>query len=81
MDDTLAKIAEVIGDLFDDHEGEVTRDTSAADIEEWDSLANIQLVVLVERAFDIQFATAEIQSFRNVGDMVDAVERKRAARS
>ena len=79
MSDTLAKIADVIGDLFDDHEGEVTRATSAADIEEWDSLANVQLMVMVEQQFGIRFATTEIQSFQNVGDMIDAVERKTAA--
>lgn len=79
MSETLTKIADVIADLFDDHADTVTRETSAADIEDWDSLANIQLVVMVERQFGIQFATSEIQGFRNVGDLVDAVDRKRTA--
>jgi acyl carrier protein len=79
LSETLTKIADVIADLFDDHADAVTRETSAADIEDWDSLANIQLVVMVERQFGIQFATSEIQGFRNVGDLVDAVDRKRTA--
>lgn len=79
MSDTLTKIADVITDLFDDHTDAVTRETSSADIEDWDSLANIQLVVMIERQFGIQFPTSEIQNFRNVGDLVDAVDRKTTA--
>ena len=79
MSDTLSRIAEVIRDLFDDYDGAITRDTAAVDIEEWDSLANVQLMVMVEQQFGVQFATTEIQSFQNVGDMIDAVERKTAA--
>lgn len=77
-DGTLAKVTEAIRDLFDDYDGPVTRETSAADISDWDSLANVQLMVMVEQATGVQFTTAEIQNFKNVGDLVDAVDSKTA---
>lgn len=73
---TLDKITEQIRDLFDEYEGPVTRSTSAADIPQWDSLAHVQLIVMVEQATGVRFTTTEIQDFLTLGDMVDAVERK-----
>ena len=78
-DDKLAKIAEILRDLFDEYEGEITPATSAADVEQWDSLANVQLMVMVEGEFGIRFSTSEIQNFQNVGDMIASVERHAAA--
>lgn len=74
---TLDTITEQIRDLFDEYEGPVTRATSAAEIPQWDSLAHVQLIVMVEQATGVRFTTTEIQDFLNIGDMVDAVERKR----
>jgi acyl carrier protein len=76
-DETLSKVAEAIRDLFDDYEGPVTRETSAADIEQWDSLANVQLMVMIEQSLGVRFTTAEIQGFKNVGDLVDGVDSKK----
>jgi acyl carrier protein len=73
---TLDKITEQIRDLFDEYEGPVTRETSAADIPQWDSLAHVQLIVMVEQATGVRFTTTEIQDFQTLGDMVDTVERK-----
>ena len=64
--------------LFDEYEGPVTRDLSARDVAQWDSLANIQFAVLIERTFGIRFATREIAGFRNIGDLLDLVAAKRA---
>ena len=55
---------------------ELTDETSATDIEEWDSLSHIQLIVAIEKAFRIKFTSLEIMKWRNVGEMVDSMETK-----
>ena len=55
---------------------ELTDETSANDIEEWDSLSHIQLIVAIEKAFRIKFTSLEIMKWRNVGEMVDSMETK-----
>jgi acyl carrier protein len=78
LDDDLQTIAGMIRALFDEYEGPVTRDLSARDVAQWDSLANVQLAVLIERAFGIRFETREIGGFRNIGELLDLVAAKRA---
>lgn len=77
MDDDLRTITDIIRVLFDEYEGPVTRDLSARDVAQWDSLANVQFVVLVERAFAIRFATREIGGFKNIAEVLDLVATKR----
>ncbi|MHA4875364.1 acyl carrier protein, partial [Enterococcus faecium] len=54
----------------------ITPETTADDVEEWDSLSHIRLIVAVERAFGIKFANAEIESLENVGDLIGAIDKK-----
>ena len=58
-----------------DLEEEPTMDASLADFEDWDSLAQIRLIVAIEKHFRIKFATADIVDLENVGDMVKLIER------
>lgn len=51
-------------------------ETTADDVEEWDSLSHIQLVVAMEKAFGIKFSSREILSWDNVGDLVDCISKK-----
>lgn len=69
------KLNEVFEDVLDlDETPNLSDDTSANDIEEWDSLSHVQLVVAVEKAFKVKFTSAEIMKWQNVGQMVDSIQ-------
>jgi len=75
-DGILQRVGEIMSDTFDLDDLKVTRETAAADIEEWDSLSHVRLIVAIERAFKIKFSNAEIERLRNVGELVDAIASK-----
>lgn len=70
------KLDEVFQDVFDDEEIHVTAETTANDIEDWDSLEHINLVVAVEAKFGVKFNMNEVVSFKNVGEMVDVLQQR-----
>ena len=70
------KLDEIFIDVLDLDECNLTDDTSADDIEEWDSLSHIQLIVAIEKAFKIKFTSLEIMKWTNVGEMVNSMEEK-----
>lgn len=67
------KVVTIIRETFDDDSIEVTRDTTADDVAEWDSLTNIELIVALESAFGVKFSTGEIAGLKNVGELVDVI--------
>ena len=72
-EEIFEKLNEIFRDIFDDEDITVTEATSSADIEEWDSLEHINLVVAVEKAFGIKFNMGEVVTMKNVGAMVDII--------
>lgn len=78
MDKTqiLAEVQEIFQDVLDNEDIELTTETVADDIEEWDSLSNIQLIVAIEKHFQIKFTSKEILTWQNVGDMIDCISTK-----
>ena len=72
----MEKIQDIFRDVFDDEELVVEDSTSSDDIEEWDSLSHIQLVVAVEKTFGL--TSKEILSWEDVGEMADAIYAKLA---
>lgn len=70
---TLATLNEVFCDVFDDDSLVLTRETTADDIEEWDSLNQIKLILGCEKAFDLRLKPREINALQNIGGMVDHI--------
>ncbi len=77
-DKILLEIAEIMRDVFDLPDLEVSMNTTAEDVEEWDSLSHIRLIVAVERKFKFKFKNSEIESLKNVGELVNLVVTKAA---
>ena len=72
----LSKLEAVFQDTFQDDEIRVDRATSAEDIEGWDSLMHVTLVLSVEKAFKIRFKSSEVVALKNVGELLDLVEAR-----
>lgn len=72
----LKQINDIFIDVLDNEDIKLTPETTAKDIEEWDSLNHIQLIVAIEKHFKLRFNTGEINSWQNVGEMVAAVEKR-----
>jgi len=75
-EDIFKKQVEILRRVFNNDSLEVTRETNANDIEEWDSLTHITLIGETEQEFKVRFALGELQKLKNVGDMTDLIESK-----
>ena len=74
----MADLREIMIDVFDVDDLTLTPATTADDVEEWDSLSHVRLVVAVERKFGFKLKTSEIESLKTVGDLVTLIETKTA---
>lgn len=74
--DIINQVNKIFIDVMDNRNIVVNETTTADDIEEWDSLNHIQLIVAIEKHFKIRFTSAEIEGFKNVGDMCRTIVRK-----
>ena len=64
---------DIFRDVLDDEEIVLTDTTTADDVDEWDSLSHIQLIVAVEKAFKVKFTSKEILSWKNIGELVESI--------
>lgn len=69
----IDRLTEIFRSVFDDDDLQISEATSAADIEDWDSLAQINLILAIESVFKLRFTPAEIEPLKNIGGMVDLV--------
>ena len=78
MDDAqiYSRLARVFDEVFDDDTIVVTPQLAAKDVDGWDSLTHIRLILSVEKAFKIKFTTSEIGNLENVGDLVALVRAR-----
>jgi acyl carrier protein len=72
----LEKINEIFRDTFDDDALVVTEGTAAKDIDDWDSLMHITLISEIEKAFGMKFTMEEVMNMRNVGEMMEIIEKR-----
>ena len=74
--DVHARLTEIFSDVMDIDNPVLAEGTTANDIEEWDSLSHVRLIVAVERRFKIKFNNAEIENMKCVGDLLTAIVAK-----
>lgn len=72
------KLNPIFQDVFDDPSLQITDGMTAADVEGWDSLSHIDLIVAVEKAFRIKLTLQEVRGLNNVGDFVSLIAAKAA---
>ncbi len=78
MDNTLERLNEVFREVFDNEDLSLNSTTTAKDIEGWDSLMHVTLIVNVEKAFGVRFSSSEVASLKNVGELVQLIDRQRS---
>lgn len=67
---------EIFEDIIDEGPVNLSETTTSKDVDGWDSLTNIQLVVAIEKRFDIRFSSEEIMSWKNIGEMIDTIQNR-----
>ncbi|MCR5501834.1 MAG: acyl carrier protein [Lachnospiraceae bacterium] len=72
-EEAFEKVNGIFRDNFDDESITVTDETTADDIEDWDSLEHINLIAAIENRFGMKFTMGEVVSMKNVGEMVDII--------
>ncbi len=75
-EEIMEKVRRIFWDVFDDDTLIIEDSTNSSDIEDWDSLEHISLVVSMEKEFDLKFDLKEVNKLANVGEMVDLIASK-----
>jgi acyl carrier protein len=70
------RLNEIFGDVFDDDALALKAETTADDVDGWDSLSHIRLVLSVEKSFNVKFSAAEVGKLKNVGELVGLIRSK-----
>ncbi len=71
----LAKLQEIFREELDKDNLVINEQSSAQNVDGWDSLSHIQLISAIEDEFDLSFTSKEIMSWKNVGEMVDSIQK------
>ena len=76
---TVEPLNEIFCEVFDDDEIEITPEMTADDVDGWDSLSHVNLIVTIETRFEIRFNQKELLTFKNIGDLMQNISDKLAA--
>lgn len=74
--DIFNELNQIVRKAFDDDEIQLTPETTADDVEGWDSLSHTNLVTMIERHFQVSFKSIEIMKWKNVGQMAESIKMK-----
>ena len=74
MSDRLTRLNEVFQQVFEDDQLMISRTMTAEDVEGWDSLMHVNLLVNIEKVFGIKFKTSDVARLTNVGELVDLID-------
>jgi acyl carrier protein len=75
---TLERLNTIFCEVFDDEDLQISSEMTANDVDGWDSLSHINLIVAIESEFNIRFSQKELLTFKNVGDLLRSIESKTA---
>ena len=75
----LSQLILILRKTFENDDLKITNETTADDVDEWDSMTHLQLITELEKHFKVRFALGELQSLKNVGDMVGLINKKLAS--
>ena len=75
-EEIIRQMTTIFRDVMDNDDIVISSTTTAEDVEEWDSLTHIQLIVAIEKHFKIRFNSGEITGFKNVGEMFESIQAK-----
>ena len=78
VDNIVQELTPIFRDVLDLPALELAPETTALDVEGWDSLAHVNLVIAIEQHYRIKFELGELQKLRNVGEMAELIQRKLA---
>ena len=73
-DEILNDITSVFHEVLDDFDLVLSESDTADDVDDWDSLSHIMIVVGIEKKFNIKFLTSDISKWKNISDMIDSIE-------
>ena len=78
LEEVIHQLNPIFCNVFDDEALKIDAHTSAQDVDEWDSLSHIRLIISIEKALGIQFSAGEIDDLKNVGEMARLILKKQA---
>ena len=76
MADLLPEVQEIFRDVLDQPDLVITRESNASTVDDWDSLSHINLITAISKRYKIKFALGELESLKNVGEMLDLMQTK-----
>ena len=74
--DVLSKITEILSEVIDSPQLQLTEESTADGVEDWDSVNHVKLLIALESDLGIQFGTDEVNGIKNVGGLIDAIQTK-----